>query len=69
MKPIIIIAEAVHEVATELDVPIRWGAVWDRAFLDLDRASLEDEVGAYIDRRRAKGRKAFIDGPHFEMST
>lgn len=69
IRPIYLIAEAVHEIATDHDVPLRWGAVWDRPFLDLDRTQLEDEVAAYIERRRAKGRKAFIDGPHFEMST
>lgn len=67
MKPIIVIAEAVHTVATDLDVPIRWGAVWDRGFLDLDPDDLEGEVDEYIRRRQAIGRKAFIDGPHFEL--
>lgn len=67
MRPILIIAEAVHEAATNLGVPLRWGAVWDTPFLDLERADLENEVEAYKERRRAKGKKAFIDGPHFEL--
>lgn len=68
MRPILIIAEAMHEAAAARGVELRWGAVWDRPFLDLKRTDLEDEVDAYIDRRRAKGRKAFIDGPHFELT-
>ena len=67
MNPIITIAEAVHEIATDLDTPIRWGACWDRPFLELDRTALEDEVQAYVARRVELGRKAFIDGPHFEL--
>jgi peptidoglycan L-alanyl-D-glutamate endopeptidase CwlK len=67
MAPILIIAEAVHEAATDLDVPLRWGAIWDLPFLDLDRTSLEAQVEAYIARRQAAGRKPFIDGPHFEL--
>ena len=69
MAPILIIAEAVHEAATNRGVPLRWGAVWDRPFLDLNRADLEAEVEAYIERRKAAGRKPFIDGPHFELTT
>ena len=67
MRPIIVIAEAVHEAADARGVDLRWGAVWDTPFLDLERASLEDEVAAYIARRQAMGKKAFIDAPHFEL--
>lgn len=66
-RPCLIVAEAVHEAAEELGVAIRWGAVWDTPLLELDRTSLEDEVEAYKERRRAKGKRAFIDTPHFEL--
>ena len=69
MKPIIVIAGAVHDAATEYDTPLRWGAVWDTPFLQLDRDNLEDAVEEYIARRQAAGRKAFIDEPHFELVT
>ena len=26
-----------------------------------------DEVAAYVARRKAAGKKAFLDGPHFEL--
>ena len=50
-------------------VPLRWGGVWDRLLLDLQRDSLEDEVASYVRRcRSAKPPKAAkIDGPHFEI--
>lgn len=67
MRPCILVAEAMHEAATELGVPLRWGAVWDRPFLELDRADLAGEIDAYVQRRRDAGKRAFIDAPHFEV--
>lgn len=59
------VALAVRSASIELQVPIRWGGVWDRALADL--ADPEDEVAEYVARRKAQGRKAFLDGPHFEL--
>lgn len=59
------VAEAVRRASVELRVPIRWGGVWDRALADL--GDPEDEVAGYVARRRAAGKKAFLDGPHFEL--
>lgn len=69
LRPCILIAEAMHEAATELAVPLIWGAIWDTPFLELDRADLENEVERYKERRRARGKKAFIDAPHFQTIT
>lgn len=66
-RPCLVVAEAVHEAAGNLGVELRWGAVWDRPLHELDRSNLEDEVEAYKERRRAKGKRAFIDTPHFEL--
>jgi len=68
-RPLILIAGYVHDAAEEHDVDLRWGAVWDRAFRDLDRDDLEAEVEAYIERRREKGKRAFLDYPHWELVT
>jgi peptidoglycan L-alanyl-D-glutamate endopeptidase CwlK len=46
---------------------IRWGGVWDRTLDELDRFALEDEVQAYVARRRSQGKRAFPDGPHFQI--
>ena len=61
------IADAVRRAALELAVPIRWGGGW---FLLNDCTSLrsiELKVGAYVAERKAQKRKAFLDGPHFEL--
>lgn len=59
------VALAMRVASIELQVPIRWGGVWDRALADL--ADPEDEVAEYVVRRKAIGKKAFLDGPHFEL--
>lgn len=60
------IAAAMREASRQLDVPVRWGGVWDRTLGELT-GDLDDEVADYVARRRAAGQKAFIDGPHFEL--
>ena len=64
--PIYVIADAVRAAARERDVPIRWGGAWDMQLTDRDEAP-EDLVAGYVRRCRDEGRKAFIDGPHFEL--
>jgi peptidoglycan L-alanyl-D-glutamate endopeptidase CwlK len=59
------IAEAVRDAAIMEDVKLRWGGVWDRCLNDL-ASDLEDDVASYVKRRKALGKQAFIDGPHFE---
>ena len=69
-EPIYEIAAATHRAANELGVRLRWGGVWDRVFNDLSAATAgtaRRQVDAYVARRRAKRRRAFIDGPHFEL--
>jgi hypothetical protein len=60
---------AVHRAAAALEVKLIWGAVWDRALLTPpgSRAGLEGAVAGYVARRRALGRRAFIDAPHYEL--
>jgi len=65
--PIYEIAEAMHRAATDYGVRLRWGGVWDRSFTRLDRQMLEWEVEQYGDRQRARGRRVFTDGPHYEI--
>ena len=65
-EPIFRIADAVRIAAKELGVPLRWGGVWDVAFTE-SAESPEDLMVGYTVRRRKAGRKAFPDGPHFEL--
>lgn len=60
------LADAGIQACRDTGVPIRWGGAWAR----LDRAqgrSAAELVAAYTSARRSQGRKAFIDGPHFEL--
>lgn len=60
------LAAVIQEAAAELGVGLTWGGVWDRPLASL--TDMEEEVAQYVARRKAKGKKAFIDGPHFELS-
>lgn len=64
--PIYRIADAVRLAARELGIPIRWGGAWDVAFTDSTEPT-EDLVADYSARRHKAGKKAFLDGPHFEL--
>ena len=65
--PIWHIALAVDTAATELNVPLVWGAVWDRNMMQyggsIDR--LKQEVEAY--KKRHAGSD-FLDGPHYQLA-
>lgn len=65
-EPIYRIADAVRVAAQEKGISLRWGGAWDMKFTDTD-ASPEDLVAEYTARRRKAGKKAFLDGPHFEL--
>lgn len=60
------IARAMRQAAIEENVEIRWGCVWDRRLNDLS-TNIEIEVSDYVLRRKSVGKKAFLDGPHYEL--
>ncbi|MGY4827673.1 M15 family metallopeptidase [Sphaerotilaceae bacterium SBD11-9] len=64
--PIYRIADAMRIAANELGTPLRWGGAWDIDFT-ASTDSPEDMVADYVSRRRRLGKRAFIDGPHFEL--
>lgn len=59
------IAEAMRSAANELHVAIRWGGTWN--CLNDTTESAEKLVSEYVSARLKAGKKAFVDGPHFEM--
>jgi len=65
-EPIYQIAEAVRTAAEELQINIRWGGAWDVLLTSEDEPT-EDIVSGYVERKRSEGKKAFIDGPHYEL--
>lgn len=70
--PIYAVAAAMAIAAREQQLPLRWGGVWDRRFpVDFPTytaGGMERAVSAYTARQRARGRRAFLDGPHFELA-
>lgn len=70
-EPIYRIAAAMCSAARELQLPLRWGGVWDRRFPQDFKGNVGDmrsQVEQYVARRRSADRRAFIDGPHFELA-
>lgn len=59
-----LIAEAVRDAANELGVKIRWGGSW--SVLN-NEADTKKAVATYVNDRLREGKKAFNDGPHFEL--
>jgi peptidoglycan L-alanyl-D-glutamate endopeptidase CwlK len=61
------IADAMKTAAIEQDVAIRWGGAWTVSDIRKWQGTMESAMNAYIDDCRSKGRRPFIDGPHFEL--
>lgn len=61
------IAEAMRDAAIAEGVVLVWGGVWDRE-LNVLQGDLEDDVASYVKRRKAMGKKAFVDGAHFQLA-
>ena len=59
------IADCMDEIATDMGIVIRWGAVWDKFLTDYDDA--QREFQEYTKRLRAVGRRPFVDAVHFEL--
>ena len=59
------IAEAVRAAARQLQVRVVWGGHW--GLLNQDDRPPEEMVEHYAAVRRAAGKKAFIDGPHYQL--
>lgn len=68
--PIYKIARAVDDAAQALGVKLIWGGVWDMRMDEYggSEAAMKAAVNGYVDRRRALGRTAFIDGPHYQLA-
>ena len=59
------LAEAVRTAAKELGVKIRWGGCW--SVLNDTTKPAQQLVAEYTAERLKAGKKAFTDGPHFEL--
>ena len=62
------IADAMKEGAHAVGVDLRWGAAWHIPDVRFWDGTMEEAMNSYIDLRRSQGRRAFIDGPHWELN-
>jgi len=60
------IANAGIRASKELDIDIRWGGCWQN-INQLPLLGAYDAQRAYVERKLKQGRRAFTDGPHFEL--
>ena len=63
------IADAMKEASIETGAKICWGAAWHVNDISEWSGTMEQAMNAYVDLRRSSGRRPFIDGPHFQLST
>lgn len=56
---------SVVAVARQSGVHLRWGGCW--AHVNPLLGDPQNWVEAYVRRKREQGRRAFTDGPHFEL--
>lgn len=63
------IADAMKRAAREVGLSVRWGAAWQVNDITVWQGTMEDAMMSYIDLRRSQGRRPWIDGPHFEISS
>lgn len=61
------IMEAMRRASWARECLLRWGGAWIPLYDETPLQTPENLVQAYSARKRAKGKPAFIDGPHYEM--
>lgn len=61
------ISEAVRQASIELNIPIRWGGVWDKLLSETQGMTTKQAQQSYVDMRMRNKQRAFADGPHFEL--
>lgn len=62
------IADAMKAAAMANDVSICWGAAWTVPDITEWDGTMQEATDTYVALRRSQGRRAFIDGPHFQLS-
>lgn len=62
-----VIADAMRRAAIQLGVQIRWGGGWFNLNQLASPAQIVAAREAYTAGRKRARRKAFLDGPHFEL--
>lgn len=60
------IAEAMRDAARAEEASVRWGGFWGD--LGSSQGTTRKIVGDYVVTRKASGKVAFLDGPHYELA-
>lgn len=70
LEPYFKIADAMTHAAYEmiLHAELRWGGAWTVANLQTWEGTSKEAHEAYVAWREQRGRKPFIDAPHFEIN-
>lgn len=66
-KYVFAVADAFKKAADELGVNLRWGGNWNKNLSDYSKSTKELHQ-EYLDDRKKKNKKPFIDLVHFEMA-
>jgi peptidoglycan L-alanyl-D-glutamate endopeptidase CwlK len=61
------IALAMQQASIELETRIRWGGCWGHTPICQLSGAPENWVQAYVRRKQKAGKRAFNDGPHYEL--
>jgi peptidoglycan L-alanyl-D-glutamate endopeptidase CwlK len=61
------IADALRLAAIDLDIPVRWGGGWILLNELGSQQAIVRATEAYKAARQAQKKRAFLDGPHFEL--
>ena len=62
------VADAFAQASRNFSIPVRWGGAWHINSIAQYNGTMEDATMAYTKLRSDQGRRAFFDGPHFELS-
>ena len=62
---IYVIADSVVSAARDFNVDLRWGGCW--CHVNNLKGAPENWVASYVKRKRSQGKRAFNDGPHWEL--
>ena len=62
------IADAMKEAAVETGAVLRWGAAWHINDIRDWKGTMEEAMNEYIDLSRSRGKRPFLDCPHFEIA-
>ncbi len=62
------IADAVKEAASACGAKVRWGGAWHIDSIVEYHGTMQQASNEYVDLRRSQQKRAFFDGPHFEIT-